>query len=97
MPENNPFALKDGALTFLLSLFECKGMTKSKYKDMFTYVLFYQILICFNMVSGLVENVSNCKVLTFLCLQFVNCGPIEGVFVVDYGVSMCQKGRFLMS
>lgn len=41
MPENNPFALKDGALTFLLSLFEYKGMTKSKYKDMFTYVLFY--------------------------------------------------------
>lgn len=41
MPENNPFALKDGALTFLLSLFECKDMTKSKYKDMFTYVLFY--------------------------------------------------------
>lgn len=41
MPGNNPFALKDGALAFLLSLFVCKGMTKSKYKDMFTYVLFY--------------------------------------------------------
>lgn len=41
MPENNPFALKDGVLAFLLSLFECKCMTKSKYKDMFTYVLFY--------------------------------------------------------
>lgn len=41
MPENNLFALKDGALAFLLSLFECKGMTKGKYKDMFTYVLFY--------------------------------------------------------
>lgn len=41
MPENNPFALKDVALTFLLSLFECKGMTKSKLKDIFTYVLFY--------------------------------------------------------
>lgn len=41
MPENNPFALKSGALAFLLSLFECKGMTKSKYKDIFAYVLFY--------------------------------------------------------
>ena len=41
MTENNPFALKDGALSFLLSLFECKGMTKSKIKDMFTCVLFY--------------------------------------------------------
>lgn len=41
MTENNPFALKDGTLTFLLSLFECKGMTKSKLKDMFTCVLFY--------------------------------------------------------
>ena len=49
------------------------------------------------MVSSLVENVSNCKVLTFQCLQFVNCGPIEGVFVVGYGVSACQKGRLLMS
>lgn len=41
MPKNNPFALKDGALAFLLSLFERKGITKSKHKDMFTYVLFY--------------------------------------------------------
>lgn len=41
MPENNPFALKDGALAFLLSIFECKDMAKSKHKDMFTYVLFY--------------------------------------------------------
>lgn len=41
MPENNPFALKGGTLTFLLSLFECKGMTKSKLKGMFAYVLFY--------------------------------------------------------
>ena len=41
MSENNPFALKDGTLTFLLSLFECKGMTKSKLRDMFAYVLFY--------------------------------------------------------
>lgn len=49
------------------------------------------------MVSGLVKNISNCKVLTFQCLQFVNCGPIEGAFVVGYGVSVCQKGRFLMS
>lgn len=41
MPENNPFALKNGTLAFLLSLFKCKGMTKSKYKDIFTYVLSY--------------------------------------------------------
>lgn len=97
MPENNPFALKDGALAFLLSLFECKGITKSKHKDIFTYVLFYKILVCFNMVSSLAENISNCKDLAFLCFQFVNRGPIEGVFVVGYGVSVCQKGRFLMS
>lgn len=49
------------------------------------------------MVSGLVENVSNCNGLAFLCLQFVNCGQIEGAFVIGYGVSVCQKGRFLMS
>lgn len=41
MPENNPFALKGGTLTFLLSFFEYKGIAKSKLKDMFTYVLFY--------------------------------------------------------
>ncbi len=41
MTENNPFALKDGTLTFLLSLFECKGISKSKLRDMFAYVLFY--------------------------------------------------------
>lgn len=41
MPENNPCALKDGALAFLLSLFECKDIAKGKLKDMFAYVLFY--------------------------------------------------------
>lgn len=41
MSENNPFALKDGTLTFLLYLFECKGISKSKIRNMFAYVLFY--------------------------------------------------------